>query len=96
MRLAPLLPALKVEGLHAQADVAYPVAKRRRAAIATQPVELAPAAKTASIRETDCSERFGRGVHLGAAGRGGQRRESLGQSACGQRRTRMRSPRSSV
>ncbi len=96
MRLAPLLPALKVEGLHAQADVAYPVAERRCAAIATQPIELRPAAKMTSVRDTDCSERFGRRVYLGAAGRGGQRRESLGQSACGQRRTRMRSPRSSV
>jgi len=40
-----LLPALDVSGLHAEADASYPAAQRRSAALATQAVELAPAAK---------------------------------------------------
>ncbi|HUT35303.1 MAG TPA: GH116 family glycosyl hydrolase [Planctomycetota bacterium] len=40
-----LVPALNTAGLHAEADASYPAAQRRSAALATQAIELAPAAK---------------------------------------------------
>lgn len=40
-----LIPLLDVPGLHAEADASYPAGQRRCAALATQAVELAPAAK---------------------------------------------------